>query len=91
MRTRCSVALLSLSFLSIKRPIFSSVEAGLHISDGESSGNLDSKKINQNGSSDKVIKITKRVTHLLKWKNLRDKEMKIRMMNVRFIGEHMVI
>ncbi len=38
------MALLSLSFLSIKRPILSSVEAGLLISDGESSGMLDSRR-----------------------------------------------
>lgn len=38
---RCSVARRSLSFLSINRPMFSSVDTGLHMSIGESSGSLD--------------------------------------------------
>lgn len=37
------MALRSLSFLSMKRPMFSSVVAGLHISDGDSSGRLDNR------------------------------------------------
>lgn len=42
--TRCSVALLSLSFLSMNKPTFSSVDAGLLMSSAESSGTLDGRR-----------------------------------------------
>lgn len=54
------MALLSLSFLSINRPTLSSVEAGLHIPDGESSGMLDNRGAKKGSITiDQKVKIKK--------------------------------